>query len=228
MRAVNLLPQAEQRARLEGVRTPLLVAAGGIAAVTTAAVMLAMSASGAAEEKRVELAAVETTIKSLPDAPEAAVSQPVLLQERRDRVAALAAALSTRVSFDRVLSEISLVLPEDAWLTGLTATAPAVAAPVAATTPGGAPPPPPVASSGPEGVTIQGSTYSHDSVARVLARLSVVPSLENVRLTGSARVVPQEAQSAATSGQPAPTQKAAGRPVVTFTISASLRPEATS
>lgn len=227
MRAVNLLPQAEQRARLEGTRTPLLVVAGGVAAVTTAAVMLAMSASGAADEKKAELAAVEATIAGLPVAPDAAVSQPVLLQERRDRIGALSAALSTRVSFDRVLSEISLVLPEDAWLTGLTATAPATVVTAAPATSGGAPPPPPVASSGPEGVTIQGSTYSYDSVAYVVSRLSVVPSLENVRLTATARVVPQEALSAGASGS-VPTQKTSGRSVVTFTISASLRSEATS
>lgn len=227
MRAVNLLPQAEQRARLEGLRTPLLVVAGGIAAMTTAAVMVAMSASGAVDEKRAELAAVEATIDGLPDAPDPAVSQPVLLQERSDRIAALSAALSTRVSFDRVLDEISLVLPEDAWLTGLTATAPATVASAPAATSGGAPPPPPVASSGPEGVSIQGSTYSYDSVARIVSRLAVVPSLENVRLTATARVVPQEAQSAGVSGS-APTRKTSGRSVVTFTISASLRSEATS
>lgn len=224
MRAVNLLPQAEQRARLEGVRTPLLVVAGGVAAMTTGAVILALSASGAAVERRAALAAVEAAISGLPAAPDPAVSQGVLVQERTDRVAALSAALSTRVSFDRVLREISLVLPEDAWLTGLTANAPASIAP-AVVTPGGPPPPPPVASSGPAGVTIQGSTYSHDSVARVLSRLSVVPSLENVRLTASARVVPQT-EVAGTGGQPAQTVK--GKPVVTFTISASLRSEATS
>ena len=33
------------------------------------------------------------------------------------------AALSTRVAWDRVLSEISLVLPEDVWLTSLTSAA---------------------------------------------------------------------------------------------------------
>jgi Tfp pilus assembly protein PilN len=226
MRAVNLLPEAEQRARLEGVRTPLLVAAGGVAAMTTAAVMLAMSSSAAAEEKRAELAAVEATIAGLPAPPESAVSQPILLQERRDRIAALAAALSTRVSLDRVLNEIALVLPEDAWLTGLTATAPAPVVTTAPLTSSGAPPPPAVAASGPEGVTIQGSTYSYDSVARVVSRLLVAPSLENVRLTATAQVVPEEAQSPGVNGS-APIQKA-GRPIVTFTISATLRSEATS
>ncbi len=64
------------------------------------------------------------------------------------------------------------MLPEDAWLTGLTATVPASAAPDRRalrfddrddTMPG---------------VTIQGATYSHESVARVLARLAALPSLD--------------------------------------------------
>src|SRR5918996_2858731 len=211
MRAVNLLPVDEQRGtRLEGLRTPLLMAAGGVAAVTTGAVFLAMSAAGTADERRAELAAVEATIARLPEAPDPAVSQGILLAERSDRIRALAAALETRISFDRVLREISLVLPEDAWLTGLTATAPVNIAPA-----GTEVPLPPVATTGPEGITIQGATYSHDSVARVLSRLSVVPSLENVRLTTSARVVPQPpSEASGANGRPAATTT--GRPIVTF------------
>jgi Tfp pilus assembly protein PilN len=218
MRAVNLLPVDERRGtRLEGLRTPLLVAAGGVAAVTTGAVFLAISAAGTADERRAELAAVEATIARLPEAPDPAVSQGILLAERSDRVRALSAALETRVSFDRVLREISLVLPEDAWLTGLTATAPVDVAPAGTSEV----PLPPVATTGPEGITIQGATYSHDSVARVLSRLSVVPSLENVRLTTSARVVPQPLEASGDNGRAAATTT--GRPVVTFSISASFR-----
>jgi Tfp pilus assembly protein PilN len=216
MRAVNLLPVEEQRGpRIEGGRTPLLVVAGGIAAVTTGAVFLALSAAGTADERQAELAAIEATIARLPKALDPAVSQGVLLQERSDRIRSLSAALATRVPFDRVLREIALVLPDDAWLTGLTAAAPANVTPLG----GSDVPLPPVATTGPEGVTIEGATYSHDSVAGVLSRLSVVPSLENVRLTTSARTQPQAADASG-EAQAAATSK---RPIVTFTISASLR-----
>lgn len=223
MRAVNLLPIDEQRrTRLEGVRTPLLIVAGGVAAVTTGAVFVAMSAAGTADDRRAELAGVEATIARLPDAPDPAVSQGILLAERSDRIRALAAALETRVSFDRVLREISLVLSEDAWLTGLTATAPVNVAPVGASEV----PLPPVATTGLEGITLEGATYSHDSVASVLSRLSVVPSLENVRLTTSARVVAQPLEASGDNARRAATSTR--RPVVTFTISASFRSSETS
>ena len=213
MRAVNLLPRDAERTGSESARTTLLVAAGAVAAVTAAAVVMSLSASGAAGDHRAELAAVEEAIVLVPNKGRPAVSQVALVQERTDRVAALAAALSTRISFDRLLRELSLVLPEDAWLTGITASAPASAAPAGAP-PGGTP----AAATTTQGVTIQGATYSHESVARVLARLSVIPSLENIRLTASARVEPQADETAG-----AKKTRKKQRTVVTFSVAATLR-----
>jgi Tfp pilus assembly protein PilN len=64
---------------------------------------------------------------------------------------------------------VSLVLPEDVWLTNLTAVAPD---PTAAAAPG-------------SGFTLTGSTYSQNGVARFLSRLAVIPDLANVRLQSS-------------------------------------------
>lgn len=231
MRAVNLLPRDEQRPRLEGGRLPLIAAAGGVAAVTALAVLLSFSASGTADERRAELGAVQAAIARLPKAPDQAVSQGTLVEERTNRVAALSTALSTRFAFDRFFREISYVLPRDSWLTGLKATIPASDASVPGST-GGAPA---TASAGTEAVTIDGATYSHDSVARILSRLSVVPSIENVRLIASARVEPQPTTGASSSEKTKyskkskkskKAKKAANvrkRATVTFTISASLR-----
>jgi Tfp pilus assembly protein PilN len=217
VRAVNLLPRDAERVRSEGARTPLLVAAGGVAAVTAVAVVLSFSASGTASERRAELASIEDAIALVPNAATPAVSQAVLVQERTDRVSALAAALSTRIPFDRLFRELSLVLPKDAWLTGITASAPVSAAPTGAP-PGGTPP---AAVTTTQGVTIQGATYSHESVARVLARLAVIPSLENVRLTASARVEPQ-ADSTGGAGT-TETKTRSQKTVVTFSVAAVLR-----
>ena len=139
------------------------------------------------------------------------ISGGALAQERADRVAALSAALSSRVPFDRLLREISYVLPEDSWLTGMSAAVPA--SELLTGTPGGAAPSP--ASPAADGVTIQGATYSHDAVARVLARLAAVGSLENVRLAASARVEPPEAAGTQASKVPRKT-------IVTFSIAATL------
>lgn len=219
MRAVNLLPRDERRGRLEAGRLPLMLAGGGVVVVTAASMLLAFSASGAATDGAAELAAVEDAIARLPVAPDSAVSQGMLARERSDRVAALAAALASRVSFDQVLHEISFVFPEEAWLTQLEAVAPVSEAPVV---PGATPPPPttaPVA-----GVTIQGAAFNHDSVALVLSRLSAVPSLENVRLSATALVEPHA--DAAESSSPDAPSATPGKAFVTFVVTASLRTEA--
>ena len=52
---------------------------------------------------------------------------------------------------------------------------------------------------------MNGFTYSHDAVARLLSRLAVVPDLGNVQLTASTRT------------------KLKGRDVVSFSITAAVR-----
>ena len=217
MRAVNLLPRDEQQPRLQGGRIPLLLAAGGVVAVTAGAVLLGSSASGTVDERQAELAAIEASIAQVPKPPDQAVDSGIIAQERTDRVAALSAALTTRFSFDRLLREISFVLPRNAWLTGLTAALPAAEAQTGV--PGAAP----VVS---EDVTIEGATYSHDSVAVILARLSVVPSLENVSLTATSRVVSQANETGPATAKSKKSKKANAKKsaVITFTIAASLRP----
>lgn len=210
MRAVNLLPRDLERDSPRGGRAPVLVAGGGIAAVTAAAVVLVMSASGSVADQRSQLASVEAVIARIPSTGQSAVASGTIVQERTDRVAALSAALTTRAPIDRLLRELALVLPEDAWLTGLTASAPASATSTGAPVSGGA-----VSPAGAPGVTIQGATYSHRSVARVLARFAALPTLTDVRLTASARI-----EQAA--GDPK-TKAMKPKPVVTFTITASIR-----
>jgi Tfp pilus assembly protein PilN len=214
MRAVNLLPQDLERQRGDGGRAPLFVAAGGFAAVTAGAVVLFMSASGTASDQRSELESTRAAIAAVPSAGQPTVAPAAIVQERADRVAALSAALTTRVPLDRLLRELGYVLPDDAWLTGLTASAPDSAD--AGTAPPGTSAP---AATAVQGVTIQGATYSQSSVARVLARLSAIGSLDQVRLTSSARVAP----AAPEASDAKKTRQKKQKTVVTFTISANLR-----
>jgi hypothetical protein len=219
VRAVNLMPRDERGARLELGRLPLIAAAGGVVLVTAASFLLASSASGSASDSKAELQAIEAAIARVPKGPGAAVNAGELVQERSNRVAALSAALTSRTAFDRVLREISLVLPADAWLTQLQASAPAPAVPL----PGAVPTPQTGAT---KDVTIQGATYSHDSVATVLARLAVVPSLTDVRLTSAALVEPQVEEASTPSGSGPAMPRASGKRgkrFVTFVVSASVR-----
>jgi Tfp pilus assembly protein PilN len=135
------------------------------------------------------------------------VDTSTLVQERVDRQTALAAALTGRVAFDKLMKQISLVLPEDAWLTQMNAA-------LLADAPAGTPPA--AAASSSPGVTIQGATWSHERVAVVLSRLASIPTLSGVRLTAATRVEPQgSGDGEGAEGQP-------GKPYVTFVISADV------
>ena len=168
MRAVNLLPRDEVKRSFEAKRGVVFGAVGGAALATVILVSMSISAGGAAGDKRAELDGIRAQIAAVP-APVTestdASNNEELAAAKGARIGALSSALTARIPWDRVLRQISLILPEDVWLTNLSASAPTAG----------------VAS----GFTLTGSTYSQNGVARFLSRLSVVPDLANVRLQSS-------------------------------------------
>jgi Tfp pilus assembly protein PilN len=170
MRAVNLLPREEARRSFAANRGVVFGGVGGAALATAVIASMVMSAGGAANAKRSELDSIRAQIAAIPPAPVRDTSdEDALAADKGVRIGALSGALSGRVAWDRVLRQVSLVLPEDVWLTNLAAVAPGGDAQAAAAA----------------GFTLTGATYSQNGVARFLSRLAVVPDLENVRLQSS-------------------------------------------
>ncbi|MGZ4388588.1 MAG: PilN domain-containing protein [Gaiellaceae bacterium] len=196
MRAVNLLPRDFEQGRKRPA-TPVIVGCAGAVLATVVLATGYLNASSQVGSANKELAAIQAKTAALPQPPQPPATIAALPTERQQRVAALASALSERVAWDRVLREISLVLPDDVWLTSLEANAPTPLAPGAT--------PPPAGTVAASGFKISGFTYSQSAVARLLARLSVVPDLEAVSLTSSAH------------------DEVANRAVVTFSIAANVR-----
>jgi Tfp pilus assembly protein PilN len=178
MRAVNLLPK-DLNQKGEGLPSaPVL--AGVCAGILVAAVLGAdfMLQSGKIAKEQRTLDALQAKVDALPAAPEGPNAQQTQLAgEHSARVSALSSALGNRVAWDRVFREFSLVLPDDVWLTSLTAHSPV--------SPSAAPGTAPTTGATPSEFSIQGRTYSHDGVARLLSRLQLVPDLQNVTLVSS-------------------------------------------
>ncbi len=173
-----------------------------------------MRASAQADERRGDLELAEAALARIPTPQQQQPVAPDMTAERSNRVAAFQSALSTRVPVDRVMQQLSYVVPEDVWLNGLTVTIPTETGPVGAPATSGA-------TTASATVTVKGATYSQTSIARFLGRLSALSSLENVRLTESSRVEPQ----AEASSDPGAKKKAAPKKqkvVVTFTATADL------
>lgn len=188
MRAINLLPRDDSRRRRGGGESPnTLVITGVLMGVVLTAVFSALflMASGKVSEKRAALKDKNAELAAIPTPPPTELkSQEDFAADKQQRLAALNGALARRVSWDRVMREFALVLPDDVWLKNLSAKSPlspSTAGAVApATTPGAGSALPPAT-----GFTIEGYTYSHAAVARLLTRLQVVPDLKNVQLQSS-------------------------------------------
>jgi Tfp pilus assembly protein PilN len=172
MRAVNLLPRDEAGQGRKLPPLPVLIACGGAVVVTAALALMFLSASSQVSKQRQALQSAQATYASIPAPPPKSPLVSELPQERQTRVTALAAALGQRVAWDRLLREVSQIVPSDVWLVTLDATAPVITPPAA---PG---------AQGQEFI-ITGCTYSQPSVARFLARLDVVPDLQNISLTNA-------------------------------------------
>jgi Tfp pilus assembly protein PilN len=209
VRAVNLLPREPTlgRKRLSVVAQLAIGAPFVVAGLLAAGYLLA---SSSVNERKTTLDAARAELAALPPPIEQPRANLQLALLRDQRVAALATALQSRLAWDRILREISAVLPGDVWLTNLSGNgiapqpAPTTTTPTGATGATGAPPPAvPAPTAGP--LTFAGYTYSQEGVARLLSRLAVIPALQDVKLVSSTR------------------SSVSGRFVFSFSITASVR-----
>jgi Tfp pilus assembly protein PilN len=188
MRAVNLLPRDAAKTNTRQMNVPLVT--GVVAAVIVTAVLAAGFLHEAANvaHKRTALDAARAQLALIPAPAPTLSTSSTLAGEQTQRVTALQSALIGRIAWDNVLREISLVLPDDVWLSGLTLQAPAVAS----VTPveGSVPTAPTASTATSTDLTMSGSAFSHQGVARLLSRLALVPDLENVTLGHSASISP--------------------------------------
>jgi len=214
MRAVNLLPRDLAQNKSIREEDPAVVVGSALGVI----VMIALSASffnahrtANSEQKRLTAARLElaafsqkpraTNPKPVRTAPVTPiVPSPAITGEEASWLSAVGATLAQRIAWDRILREVSLVMPDDITLTALTMAAPTAA--VAGAVPGTAPA---------QGFVVSGSAYSYDGVARLLSRLALVPDLSNITLANSTQskttggaVSVQFSINATVKGAPAP------------------------
>jgi Tfp pilus assembly protein PilN len=187
MRAVNLLPK--DGPRRTGPAVPPAVAAtviGGLVLVSLMISVLLLSAHGKVKSRQLELAQKQAELAAIPVPAQSRLQQQdALVADKAARVTALNSALSKRIAWDRVLREFALVLPDDVWLQSLSAQAPSLATATATAASTTSSPSSTPTLGGQLGFSIEGYTYSHDAVARLLTRLAVVPDLQQVQLVSS-------------------------------------------
>ena len=152
MRAVNLLP-SESKAGSRRAPQPAILAAA-ISGVVAVAVIgggnLIQTARVSSAQKTLNAAKIQLAATPLPPkVAQVTPPPPVVAQEMQPRLAAVSTALSTRIAWDRILREFSLVLPSHVQLSTLGLTQPGAG---------------PTSTSG---LQLTGITYSYADVARL-------------------------------------------------------------
>ena len=167
MRAFNLMPGDEarekksSRAGLPQIAVALLgvlvfAGLGGGYLFTSAGVT---SKQSELDDLRAQLAELEVPSEAPGQEPSTAAA------DGQARTTALSTALASRIAWDRVLREVSLVIPDDVWLTQLSATG----------------------ATAPNALAMVGFATSQENVAVLLARLESIPELTSVQLQSSSR-----------------------------------------
>jgi type IV pilus assembly protein PilM len=188
VRAVNLMPaDAKVSGRKRPSRTQILVPAAFAVPVVALGALL-LPAKSDVSSKESELDSLKAELATLPEPSGPGIDSSIKGEQAR-RAAVVADVLSRRTAWDRVLRDLSLVLPKDVWLTSLRGAVPqplsVAVTPAAATSSSSSKS---AAVSSPNGLRITGHTFGQAGVARLLARLATVPTLAGVELVSSTTV----------------------------------------
>jgi len=221
MRAVNLLPRNEARSG-PGLPSPWVLLAAAVPVVAGSLVYLGYSTEQAkVAGKRAELAAVQAQLNRFTAKREGLLAQSDLVGLRATRQTALQDALSKSMAWEMMLQDLARVLPKGISLTNLSAQSPTPSAARAtfsptstatsSTTASSTTPIPPVATPPPTSFMIQGNAGTHDQIAQLLERLSLLPMLSSVTLTSTSTL----------SSNNTPGTKA-GPPQIQFSVSAGV------
>ncbi len=215
MTQVNLLPgDVRERLRSRRLMAAVVAGAGAVVALLFFVFVLQSARLSNSEQKLKAQQAVNADLQ-------AKIGQLQQFQELKLTVAArealAAGALSGQVAWSGVLRDVSMVIPNKMWLTGLSSTLASATAPVLA--PSGTPPntggaPAPAAPSLIGSIQFQGTASDFPTVAKWLNRLEQVNGWVNSWAANAAR-------SATTGGTDPNANK------VTFSASVDLTTEAT-
>jgi Tfp pilus assembly protein PilN len=175
MRAVNLLPENAYAPKQRLPHAPVVLAAT-VPVLAGALVYLGYSLEHSqVVDRQTTLGVVQSQIAELGPSPELVAKSSTVQSERIAREAALQDALSKRVPWDVTFDRLARLLPDGSWLTSLTAQSPTPSSGEVTTS----------TTTNPTGFTAAGYADTHDTIALILSRLSLVPGLTNVALTST-------------------------------------------
>lgn len=180
MRAVNLLPQKERRAPgFAGAKRPLAVV--GAVAVLGGIGFWGYSLHGQVNDVKSDVATATATRDGLRDQLGAFQAAQARDAAQEVRTGAVVGLVTGRVNWERLIRDLSAVMPHEVWLTNLKGETDVATTPTATTVAA----PNVNVGTAPRGIHLDGYAYTQDQVAQLMARASTVPGLGEPRLASS-------------------------------------------
>lgn len=178
VRRINLVPPSERQRTQTDLGLLLLVVSTLILAGAMAFSYVFYSSERS--DKQRELADLQAQTRRVRTQLASLAHFEALQQTRVATETLVQQIYANRTLLSQVLGDLSLVVPDNAWFSSLSLSSPA---PVAA--PGGKT----AAAGSPAGtMSIQGSTYTFEDVARLLVRLEQIPSVSSAKLASAREV----------------------------------------
>lgn len=180
MRAVNLLPQTQRRAPgVKGAKRPLAVA-GAVLALGGMGYW-GYSIHSEAGQVKDQVAAASAERDGLRDQLGAFQAAQARVSAQAVRRGAIVGLAEGRINWERLVRDISAVMPHQVWLTNLKGATEASTTPTAATATA------PNLNNGvvPQGIHLDGFAYTQDQVALLMSRVATVSGLGEPRLATS-------------------------------------------
>jgi Tfp pilus assembly protein PilN len=184
MKPVNLVPQ-DQRRRTpsEGSGKGAHAVLGILAVLLAMAVVYVLTANSITEkESQAEQARIEADQLEAQAATKGSFTD--FAEIAQTRAASVASVASTRFDWERLMRELSRVMPAGSWLTSASASVTGATDPAASTT---TPADPATAGAGAPSANLVGCTPKHSDVARMMVRLRQLHRVVDVELTQSSR-----------------------------------------
>ncbi|HET9154193.1 MAG TPA: PilN domain-containing protein [Solirubrobacterales bacterium] len=128
MRPVNLIPPEQRQGSQSPMRTGPLpyIVLGGLVALLLGVAVLVMTSNQIAESKD-EIVTLKREDKAAQERAERLVAYVHFAEMRRQRMETISSLADSRFDWERVMRELSKILPSDVWLTELDASASAAA-----------------------------------------------------------------------------------------------------
>jgi Tfp pilus assembly protein PilN len=212
VRPVNLIPPEQRRGGTAPMRTgPLSYVVVALLAVALGAVTLVVVTNNQVSDRKAEKTALESQLAEEQAAADRVQSFATFASVQQAREQTVSTLAQSRFDWERVLRELAIVIPDDVWVTNLTAAVSPDAVTGSSSTSSSSSTSATVEGIAGPSLEIQGCAGGHEAVARFLAAVHDIDGVTRASVTSSERPDQAATSAGAASAGGAQSQECSSR-----------------